>query len=52
MDSARKGKKRVSEPDKWKSNIRKQARLKGREYLTAKGSIVPAVKPGELCRYV
>lgn len=47
-----KGKKRSSNPAEWKCNKRKEARVKGSQYVNYKGVIVKEVEVGELCRYV
>lgn len=38
----RKSRKRVRQPSKWKRNIRKQKRDKGKEYINIKGKTVPS----------
>ncbi|KAL0127565.1 hypothetical protein PUN28_003086 [Cardiocondyla obscurior] len=41
--------KRIKQPENWKVNIKKNARLKGEEYIGVGGKIVPAKKMGQPC---
>ncbi|XP_011644507.1 uncharacterized protein LOC105431777 isoform X1 [Pogonomyrmex barbatus] len=41
--------KRTKQPENWKVNVKKNARLKGEEYIGVGGKIVPAKKMGRPC---
>ncbi|XP_011689462.1 PREDICTED: uncharacterized protein LOC105450993 [Wasmannia auropunctata] len=41
--------KRLKQPENWKVNMKKSARLKGEEYIGVGGKIVPAKKMGHPC---
>ncbi|EGI67083.1 PREDICTED: uncharacterized protein LOC105144465 isoform X1 [Acromyrmex echinatior] len=41
--------KRIKQPENWKVNLKKNARLKGEEYIGVGGKIVPAKKMGHPC---
>ena len=45
-----KSKKRCSDPDSWKRNIIKKAKVKGTEHLTYSGKVVPERQTGDDCR--
>lgn len=44
------GKKRKSNPQAWKRNVSKQARLHGKEHVDYKGKLVAAKTTGKDCR--